>query len=267
LSFCFKEEGKAKASTFKGMCKYHDNLLFNPIENGKRYTPGNIEQEFLFAYRALVAGHYTKKWHLNAFEKLYELVEKKDYEGIAKYFPEFNNFSEKYCFKLELSYKILQEVNYRLEILREMFNENLDNKEYNFLETELIVYDSEYYFAVSTYLVLRRDIEGNDLSYNSDGPIFITIFPQGGNTYILLSYLKSDYKYYSFIYDQILMQNQEQQKIILSNIIANHAQNFYLSPTKWNLLDRNEKIKIENQLNWVIRKSDRKAMSNINLFI
>lgn len=55
----FKKKGINRASTFTGFCRYHDNLLFSPIEDNSLDV---CEQHaFLFAFRAICKEVFAKK--------------------------------------------------------------------------------------------------------------------------------------------------------------------------------------------------------------
>ena len=58
-----KPMSRSKATTFTGFCSFHDNQVFEPIEKFK-YEPNNLEQNALFAYRAL-----AKEWHAKLVSK------------------------------------------------------------------------------------------------------------------------------------------------------------------------------------------------------
>lgn len=53
----FQSVGVNMASTFKGLCSYHDNILFEPLE--KRVLEWTEEQLFLIAYRAVLKELHT----------------------------------------------------------------------------------------------------------------------------------------------------------------------------------------------------------------
>ena len=55
----FKKMGVNKASTFAGFCKYHDNALFEPIDN-EPVEPQN-RQIALYAYRSLCREYFVKE--------------------------------------------------------------------------------------------------------------------------------------------------------------------------------------------------------------
>jgi len=66
----FKKNGINRVSTFKGFCKHHDNLLFEPIDNNPLEPRG--EQIFLYAYRSLCKELFVKENALNLLIKQYE---------------------------------------------------------------------------------------------------------------------------------------------------------------------------------------------------
>lgn len=55
----FNKTGISKFSTFKGFCKYHDNFLFEPIDNFPLQP--THEQVFLYAYRSLCKELFLKE--------------------------------------------------------------------------------------------------------------------------------------------------------------------------------------------------------------
>ena len=63
----FEKIGISSASTFFGFCNYHDTIIFSEIEN-KDYV-GNIEQNFLHAYRACALEYVRKKESCCIYEK------------------------------------------------------------------------------------------------------------------------------------------------------------------------------------------------------
>ncbi|MFS0556362.1 hypothetical protein [Brevibacillus sp. 179-C9.3 HS] len=263
LSFDFKIIGKGIASTFTGFCKTHDTKIFQPIEIYD-YQFGNKEQEFLFAYRALAIGHFKKKYHEHVINLLYRSILANDLEAIYKYFPQFNNLSSEYMFKLGLAKSAIEETCRKLEKLRSSFNTNLKNKKYHHIETKVIVYEIEYHIAVSSYIILPYDFEGRKL--NSSVPIFLSVFPENGKTYVLLSYLKKESNFLNFLDSQLFEQSPDFQRKALSNIIARYVSNFYLSPIRWAHLSRTEKEKTLRLLNKCLSSTPNDNRIDINLF-
>lgn len=69
-SLIFEKHGINKVSTFKGFCKYHDNKLFEPIDN--HLLKPTKQQVFLYAYRSLCKELFLKENSLNLLLKQYE---------------------------------------------------------------------------------------------------------------------------------------------------------------------------------------------------
>ena len=201
-------EGRKKATTFFGFCGHHDTEIFKPIEL-KDYTVGDQEQNFLFAYRAIAQKYYKALFNHKAFERQYEIIKRGDLEEIRSNFPELN---EKYLDEIK-EHVLGQEYHgYRivgkkyldsLKKTRISININLDKKRFHKIGTDVIELDREYPITVSTLCPIYFDVEGNAINYLNKSPnvknLFLTIFPQGGKTYILLSYLMSERNTFNFI--------------------------------------------------------------------
>ncbi|MCP3793066.1 hypothetical protein [Paenibacillus sp. CH40] len=71
----------------------------------------------------------------------------------------------------------------------------------------------------------------NPLYYIS--PFFFTIIPMEDSTVVLMSYLTKDRNRYKFLKDQIVNTELDQQKILISNILAMNVENFFISPERW----------------------------------
>lgn len=271
LQFEFEEVGKNKASTFFGFCNSHDTNIFLPIEQ-KDYKAGDKEQEFLFAYRALAVGHFGKKVHLNMIGLISKSLNDKDYEPIFNYFPQFSNFSDEYQAKMNMAYQLNLNACNNLERLRASFNINLQKEKYHHLITKTIIFNSECHIAASSYIYMPHDVYGNKVnnlsSAKNNKPLFLTVFPQSGKTYIIMSYLRKDAGYFQFIEKQIVEQTEEVQKKILSNIIAKYISNFYLSPSRWYALNAEKRNRVVQQLNKVLGYKESSFLDNdIDLFI
>lgn len=238
------EEGRGKASTFTGFCNYHDTEIFKPIEL-YNYEKGNREQEYLFAYRALAKEYHAKKSLLNIFEDFLSLSNKK-YLKLRDYCGLSNKIKKE---KIDLMFKMqLEGTKDSLELLdgyKKAMNINLNRERYYKIESQTIEFEKEYHIAVSSMFFIEYDMNGkqiNDIDkYQNMNPTFLTIIPQNGKTYVIISYFKTDRSYLSFIESQITEKSKEYQKTILSNMIAIYAENVFLSPTKWENLSKEER--------------------------
>lgn len=271
--FNMKKVGRKKATTFTGFCGYHDKEIFKPIED-KDYTPGDAEQEFIFAYRTIAKEYHAKKTTINIYTKLLQMAEKNDIETMKNYFPNVSNESiqrlkltaKHFIEGSDMSLKDLEKYNTAMKI-------NLSRKRYNKIETKVIEFDEEYSLAVSSTFYMTNDLEGNIINDLSNFkatmiPTMLTVVPQNGKTYVLISYFSKHRERFKFIDNQILNKPKDEQKIIISNLIIEYCENFVFSPTKWETMDENEKKNIVagyNDLSSNIYNSQ--INSNYNLFI
>lgn len=191
------------ASTFYGFCDIHDKI-FNPIE--KKDYVDDIEQNFLFAYRAFVHSSHIKR-----------------------IFYEFYDYG----------FQTLKDINNNKKI----FNDSIINKDYYRIVTDLIVLDYEYPIAVVSKSDLDFDFNGKKILHSDTRleAFFLTVFPQNGKTYVLFSYFKDDSDLYSDIINQI-----EKRKNIesdLSVLISGHCENVFFKPSYYQkYIEHQEKI-------------------------
>jgi hypothetical protein len=124
-------------------------------------------------------------------------------------------------------------------------NINLDKERYYKIESDVIKLPIKYSIAASSMFFMEYDNRGNLINnfnrFTNMKPIFFTIFPQGNFTYIIFSYFKTDKNYYDFINPQIISQETNFQKIIVSNILAIYVENFFVSPLLWEYLEEEVK--------------------------
>lgn len=68
---CMKRIGVKNVSTFRGFCKYHDNQLFEPIDN-KPLNPDNPDPQQipLYAYRSLCREFFVTENAVKSLEKI-----------------------------------------------------------------------------------------------------------------------------------------------------------------------------------------------------
>lgn len=213
--------GRGKASTFTGFCNHHDKNIFLPIE-GYGYELNNLEQNYLFAYRAFALAYYERQ---SSFEFMKEHLDKKKKDG--RNIPEIKE-DEEYIEFYE------KHLNF-MENLRISMNNNLDNKKFGRVSTEVLVWPQNYGITATSMFFVDKDkygnIVNNPLYYMS--PFFFTIIPEENSTFVIMSYLTKDKDRYKFLKEQITEAELEEQQILISNILAMYVENFFISPEKW----------------------------------
>lgn len=269
--------GRKRATTFTGFCGKHDTDIFIPIER-ENYQIGDKEQEFLFAYRALAKEYHTKFTVADMYRKFLQYITAKEYHKLSDLLGEQNLLGLEQMQYIEVvsrDYLIgSKDAEDRLNLFKQRMNTFLDDSNFDEIITEVIEFDEEYHIAVSSITYIERDLNGGVVNPMEDFftqlvPLFITVFPQDGKTYVLLSYFERNKRKYKFIKEQILTQNVKMQKIIISNLIVAYLENWAISPIKWNTLSEKMKRRIYKNFNKTVVAGERSLLydKNMNLFI
>lgn len=225
------ETGRNAATTFQGMCGDHDKI-FQPIDN-EDYSLNNAEQEYLFAMRAAAKEFSTRSGMVHATQE--RLATNQDQE-----FP-MDDIGLRMMDLFKPGFDLGLEDQ---KITRGMFIDTFKNGKYYVIETAVITVDEELPMAVSSTFNMELAYDGtliNDLSPDNYSarmkPCFLTVFPQDGKAYCLVSYLRRDRKAYSFLGDLNNLEESE-KKVIISNLITTYTENFTAEPSYWKSLSK-----------------------------
>lgn len=230
LKYEMESKRKKDATIFTGFCKYHDSRVFSPIED---YTYNEeVEQDFLFAYRA-----FSQEYH----EKL---------RAIDEYRRIFENDPQLYKdIKYILDYRYMQIDEEYMNRLKEKFDQAIINGDYNIFETVRIKLPKAYDFAVTAMIAPEICLNGktlNDkylLEESSCKSLYLTIFPTEIETIVLISWLKEDSEHYKDYKNQILGLSKRKFKCYLNNLIPAYTPNVVLSPRLWEKQSESSKNK------------------------
>ncbi len=225
------ETGRNAASTFQGMCGDHDKI-FHPIDN-EDFIPGNKEQEYLFAMRAAAKEFNTRRGMVHATHERLATNHNQEFPLNAIGQAMMNTFTPGFDLGLEDQ-----------KITRGIFIDTFKNGKHNVIETAVVTVDEELPMAVSSTFNLELAYDGmlvNDLGPDNYSarmkPCFLTVFPQNGKTYCLISYLHRDRKAYGFLHDLNELEEGE-KKVIISNLITTYTENFIAEPDFWQSLSK-----------------------------
>ena len=229
------ETGRGIATTFSGFCDTHDKV-FLPVDNND-YEPGNAEQEFLFAFRTVAKELSTKLMVKHTF------VEQLQGKIFAGYNIDTTGF-DTYLEGIEIGISDLKS-------FKSILLDTLGKSKYNVIETAVIIVDYELPMAVSSTFYIELSPEGNlinDLSASGYStkvkPIFMTVFPQNGKTFCLISYFRKDRSHFTFLQDATKESNTKKQALI-SNLITIYTENFVALPSFWKGLNPDTKLKYD----------------------
>ncbi len=224
--------GRASATTFTGFCKKHDKEVFAPIEDSD-YTDGDRRQEALFAFRAL-----TKEWHAKLVA--YNSVTDRRIAEIKN--PDIEAF--RYGLSLGLN---------DLATEAQTFKTMLLNEDYNKICTKILKFAGEPTVAVSSGITISHDFNGDPLPHFEEhnwvdpNQLFLTVFPQNGETICLMSYACAGEETFTFIDEQIINQPDNIQRERMSKLIITHCENTIFSPTFIETMDEEKRKVLEDE--------------------
>lgn len=230
------ETGRGTASTFSGFCGDHDKI-FHPIDN-EDYSTGNILQNYLFAMRAAAKEFTTRRAMTHAVDKRMTTNKNQEFPLNPFALEMMNDFQQ--GFDLGLQDQMLT---------RGIFIDTYLKDKYNVIVTAALQINEELPVAVSSTFNMELAHDGsliNDLSPAGYSirmkPCFLTVFPQNGKTYGLISYFRRDRGSYDFLKGLNELSDNE-KKVLLSNLIPSYTENFTAEPSYWESLSDNTKSK------------------------
>lgn len=227
-----QKQGRKEATTFTGFCGKHDKEAFAPIED-LDYEPGDAKQEALFAFRAL-----AKEWHA-------KLKSKNMFDDILK------THRDEYVLAF---YEGITLALGDIEKEMQAFQDALLSEESDKISTKLITLDGEADFAVSACITLSHDFNGARLGHFTPHPwltpdqLFVTIFPQNGKTYCLLSHDATALATFAFLDEQLLNKDPAEQKQLLSRLVVRHSENVVYSPRYVEALSEQQRNLLEEKV-------------------
>ena len=212
----------SSATTATCYCKTHDDLLFAKIEK-QQYDLQSLDNEqlFLFAYKAFSFELYTQmaaeKFNCLMFENVPQTAKN------PLVVHEYRNCKEK-----------LKD----LQLYKTYFDNALKSKDFNGLET--IVFEIPYEIQFANYMTISPpfDIEGKKVSAIDRKTkrlkfMFFTSFPIEGKSYILMSALKDDMKYFSDYFQKMRTAPLSLVQYYINILIPLYSQNLIISPNLW----------------------------------
>ncbi len=225
-----KKRGRNDATTSTCFCQQHDTEIFKNIEL-KNYEYSD-EQNFLYAYRAFSKAYYDKLEELATEQCLFE--------SGHKHYIESGQID-----RLRGTILGIRDN----EEMKAIFNSALDHNNYATVETVTATLDYEIKFATSFMCPLSYDLKGNLINdiYSLDDSMknmFVNIFPEKGNTYIIIGWLKIDSNAFEHFKEQFSELQKDKAKLInaLNNMVACLSDNFAISPELIDSWDKGTKL-------------------------
>jgi hypothetical protein len=218
--------GRKEATVFTGFCGYHDNELFKPIENYDfDYSDRHM---FLYTYRAFALCYQRKQENI------------KYVQGIFSKTPSIINLSE-----FEDIFKGDKLAINDLEKPKVIFEKAILKDEYDVLTSVVWKFEKVINFAASGFTVLTKDLKGRAIqdlmNFNVQMKhVFFTVFPEGDNSYCILSWLKEENDIFEEYRKQLLELTEAERKTYLNNLIPMESENIVIKPSSWDAMDKQQ---------------------------
>lgn len=230
----FNEVGVNSASTFFGFCSNHDISIFSEIENND-YNASN-EHNFLHGYRACALEYVKKR------ESLCRLM------GLIKNFR-----NTRYMASLSPALLGTKQAVIDLKTIIDIFSNELiksrQSRKFSKIETNTFELSFESLIAVNSVLTIKYDFQGNLINDLNDfsttpAPIFLSVFPQTGKTFILFSWLARNSEIYQGIISKLNSFSDSELELYFSKLIIEHCENLFMSPIKYKRISKETRSKI-----------------------
>lgn len=226
--FYFLEQTLIKNATVQTcFCKEHDDKVFADIEKvGRGFSPNNLKQLFLFAYRTFSFEYYT------------EIASKKFQESMFKDVPQLTKEN-----LVGISYKESLKKKKEMDYYKDFFDDALKNEVYSELSTLVIKIPYEIKFANYMCIAPDFDLKGNKINVFDKKTkmmrrVFITSFSKDSQSYILISVLKKDLHIYDKYLKSFSEVSDEVIKLYFNALIPLASQNLIVSPLLWEEWDK-----------------------------
>ena len=225
----FKKIGRNKATIFTGLCKYHDNLIFAPIEKDS-IDIENPQHLFLLAYRAI-----TKQTHslMTSAHQAKLLFDKKTHLGLIENKDDLSE--EEYM----LTRTFLA---YKLHLYKQEYDNIYLNQNYGDLCHEIIkIKQQKPTIAVNAFFSFQRE----KMAEKNRGGVALNVFPKGDETIVIFSFLCKEKSFVLPHINSILSTSREQQENLLSKLILRYCENFVINPNHFESFSKTKKEMIK----------------------
>lgn len=222
------------ATTATCFCKTHDDALFAKIEKAQ-YDLQTLDDEqlFLFAYKTF------------SFELYTEMVAQKFNSLMFANVPQ----TSKNQFVIR-QYRTLNEKLQDLKYYKDFFCSSIEKRDFSGIET--IALEMPFQIQFSNYMAISPpfDIKGNKLKALDKKNkrlkfVFFTSFPIENKSYILISALKEDMKFFSSYFSQIKGSPLALIQYYVNVLIPLYSQNLILSPRLWDCWDEKTQFGVQ----------------------
>lgn len=215
----FEVVGIQKASTFKGFCKNHDQVLFKTIDENS-FEKDSLEQCFLYCYRAFAKAVHTKNEELKSCSS-HSTYREHNYEYIARRQEEI---------EIGITFDL---GNYKTKMNKWLSDCNYTHLEHFYCKTNSFHPIATASFCQPTFTINNYRI--NDYKDDSKplNHIFINIIPELECTHVLFSCFKDQPQSLRFITElkDIYEVDKECFGKFITSLLVIHTENTFIAPS------------------------------------
>lgn len=221
-----KEYGRKEASVFTGFCRYHDKVVFQPIEDYD-FT-GSAEQIFLYIYRAFALEYHRKQEAVKMDQHMF-----------------YNQPSTAKEFMIDGKTGNSMSVD---DFLKEkyIFDQALLSKQYDVLTSIVWTFDGFANFAATGAEVPVFDFDGKKIQNlsNSNVParhIYYSVFPENNKTFVIIAWLKEYDSLFSSMQKRLNEASEQEKRNYINNTLAMITENIAIKPSSWDAMPQKDK--------------------------
>lgn len=207
----------------------------------------------------------------NKYYEIFKLKEKDHLQNIFNIYQPYNEFKmSKIADSFKTKYQLASITVNELTEFKEIMNTNLKSKNYDSISTKVLIFQNETPICATSVIYLKRDLEGNLINDYLDfskklEPIFFSVFPQAGKTYVLLSYFTETKNTFSFLYNQFGKLTLKHQKVLITSLIFSYIENFYTSNQYWKSKKQNLRNILTSLFNETLEEANEELELNENV--
>lgn len=213
----FRRIGRNEASTFTGLCSAHDTSIFLPVDT-RPLSLTDQEQLFLLAYRSITREFHTVMQGAIRVQTLYSKgVEEGVFSG-----TEFSPAGMKATIQLMRAWATWK---YRFKFFDQPL---VKNNLTSISHSTFVIDDVKAVIAASSYFSVQDGRPGNVLP-----AVILNVVPLAEEkTAVIFSYAREhSSKARKYLAPIMLEQDAARKRLMLSHLIVNRAENFFVTPS------------------------------------
>lgn len=217
----FEKVSRNKATTQNCFCDFHDTVVFKPIEGGApSFDPNNDEMKFIYAYKAFIFEYSKQQFLMNSMRS--------NFPKKPQFFSQREQVAE---------YRIQSMRMEEMNPIKDFYDSELLEGTHNGVHTCVVTIPHRIEFAFYSYLGFDYDLNGQRIKSidqnNRMHRLSVTVIPEVNKSFILLSCMESEEKYYNDFFLQIMNSELDKTLYYFNMMLPLYSENIVLSEKLW----------------------------------